>query len=56
MSDVIYNLKYKTGDIFTNFRVLYKLMTEGYYNDKEVYVMSRSVGSVINIVLASTST
>ena len=44
------NLIYKTGSVFTEMRILYKVLMARVFGDKEIYVMTRSVGKIINIV------
>lgn len=48
INDVLNNIIYKTGKVFTNLRIIYKMITTGTYLDKELYVITRSLGSILN--------
>ena len=53
------NLIYRTGPIFTELRILYNItvnQTEPFKEDRDAYVASRSVGRIVNYVLAPTIT
>lgn len=49
----MYNLVYKTGLIFDQMRLIYRLYNIEVVEDRDVYVMARSLGNLINIVLQS---
>jgi hypothetical protein len=42
---------YKTGKMADQIRVIYRIMASGNLQDRDVYVIARSIGSLINIVL-----
>ena len=48
INNVFDNMIYKTGQVFTNLRIIYKMIKLGTYLDKEMYVIMRSVGSIMN--------
>jgi hypothetical protein len=50
--DILYNIVYKTGSIFDQIRIMYAMIDKGTYLDKEVYVISRSIGGIINVILS----
>lgn len=49
--DIMYNVVYKTGKMADQIRVIYRLLARGDLQDRDIYVIARSVGSLINIVL-----
>ena len=51
VKDIFYNLVYKTGKLTDQIRLIYKLLTKGDLLDRDYYVLSRSVGRLINIIL-----
>jgi len=51
VKDLMYNVVYKTGKMADQIRIIYKLISNGNLRDREYYVISRSVGSLINIIL-----
>lgn len=54
--DILYNVVYKTGLMMDQSRIIAKLaMKNDTLSDREVYVVARSVGSFINIVLQTDS-
>ena len=48
---IIYNLVYKTGLIFDQIRVMYKLANKNVVQDRDVYVIAKSAGNLFNVVL-----
>ena len=54
VKDIGYNVVYKTGKMFDQIRVIYRLMGKGgELRDRDVYVIARCVGALMNIVLQS---
>ena len=50
--DILYNLVYKTGQMLDELRIIYFLIYQnGPIGDKQIYVISRSAGTLINIIL-----
>lgn len=50
--DVSYNSLYKTGQMSDQLRILEAMINSGTYYDREVYVLFRAIGTIINIVLS----
>ncbi len=49
--DMLYNLVYKTGYMMDLGRIIYKLLSKDTLLDKEIYVVAKSFGSYINVLL-----
>ena len=49
--DITYNVVYKTGLMFDQIRIIYDIYSGGIFYDKYVYVISRSIGRMLNIVV-----
>ena len=62
MDDIVNNVIYRTGPIFTEMRTIYHVgLNETYLNtvgfqDRDVYVIARSAGRIVNYALAPTIT
>lgn len=51
--DIGYNVVYKTGKMFDQIRVIYRLISRGNLQDRDIYVIARSIGILMNIILQS---
>ena len=49
----MYNMVYKTGLMFDQIRVINRLYNKEKVEDRDVYVVARSLGQIINIILQS---
>lgn len=49
--DILYNVIYKTGYMIDQGRIIYQMIRLGTYLDREIYVIARSLGTFINIIL-----
>ena len=49
--DILYNLIYKSGLITNQIRTIAKIAAYKKYEDRDVYVMARSSGTIINLIL-----
>ncbi|TNV73762.1 hypothetical protein FGO68_gene5605 [Halteria grandinella] len=50
-NDIAYNLLYKSGQMVDQGRIIYQVLQKKDIIDRDYYVVTRSVGSLINIVL-----
>lgn len=51
-TDILSNLIYKTGKIFNNIRILMKVSAYPVLQDRDIYVLARSSGAIINIIFS----
>ena len=50
--DILYNLVYQTGSMCDNVRIIYQLVKKGTFSDADIYVMARSVGAIVNLIIS----
>lgn len=50
--DINYNLMYKTGQMFDQVRIIEKVRAIGTFYDRDVYVIAKALGTIINIILS----
>jgi hypothetical protein len=50
VGDILHNLIYKTGLMFNNIRIIWKIINIGEYEDRDWYVIFQSIGALVYII------
>ncbi|CDW83524.1 UNKNOWN [Stylonychia lemnae] len=50
--DISYNALYKTGQMVNQVKIMAKMIDLGQYTDRQLYVIARAAGTIVNLVLS----